>query len=128
MTKKELERYREILLDLDAQLRERLQGLSNSARRPSGGEAAGGISNAPFHLSDLGSQQFEQERDQALLETEMAIRKEVLDALQRIEDGTFGKCEECGKPISKERLNAVPYARYCIEDAEKLQESPPRLF
>ncbi len=42
---------------------------------------------------------------------------EVEDALVKIEAGTYGKCEECGKPISSARLEAVPAARYCIDCA-----------
>ena len=46
---------------------------------------------------------------------------EVNDALARIGHGTFGVCENCHKPISEERLDALPYARYCIRCARKLQ-------
>ena len=45
---------------------------------------------------------------------------QVRDALQRIENGTYGKCVKCGKPISEARLEAVPWAAYCVEDQEKL--------
>jgi RNA polymerase-binding transcription factor DksA len=45
---------------------------------------------------------------------------EINDALARIEHGTFGRCEECQREISKERLEALPYARYCIRDARQL--------
>ena len=48
---------------------------------------------------------------------------EVNDALARIEQRMFGVCENCHKPISKERLDALPYARYCIPCARKLQAS-----
>ena len=49
--------------------------------------------------------------------------EEITAALQRIEIGSFGLCEECKKPIPKTRLQALPYARYCVECARKLQQS-----
>ena len=54
---------------------------------------------------------------------EDAIESETLtqveDALQRIEDGTYGKCSDCGRPIEPARLEAVPWAVYCLEDQAK---------
>ncbi len=44
---------------------------------------------------------------------------QVRDALKRIEDGTYGKCSACGRPIEAARLGAVPWAAYCLEDQEK---------
>src|ERR1700681_4218684 len=43
----------------------------------------------------------------------------VRDALHRIEDGTYGKCTACGRPIEAARLEAIPWAAYCLEDQEK---------
>lgn len=40
-------------------------------------------------------------------------------ALRRIQNGTFGECENCGEPINHKRLEAVPWAQYCIECQEK---------
>jgi DnaK suppressor protein len=45
--------------------------------------------------------------------------KQVQSALQRIENGTYGKCVDCGRPISDARLEAKPWALYCVEDQEK---------
>jgi DnaK suppressor protein len=48
---------------------------------------------------------------------------QVRDALRRIEDGTYGKCAACGRPIETERLQAVPWALYCVEDEEKREKA-----
>jgi DnaK suppressor protein len=48
--------------------------------------------------------------------------EEVREALQRIEDGKFGKCVECGKPIPLGRLEAIPWAKYCVEH-QRLHDS-----
>ncbi len=45
--------------------------------------------------------------------------REVQDALQRIEDGSYGTCAACGREIEKARLEAIPWALYCLEDQEK---------
>jgi DnaK suppressor protein len=44
---------------------------------------------------------------------------EVRDALKRIEDGSYGKCSACGRQIERARLEAIPWALYCLEDQEK---------
>ena len=49
--------------------------------------------------------------------------KEITDALERINQGTFGKCEECGGTIPKGRLQALPYTRHCVACARKIQQS-----
>jgi len=55
------------------------------------------------------------------LESETLIQVE--DALQRIQDGTYGKCRDCGRPIEPARLEAVPWAAYCLEDQAKRDQA-----
>jgi len=55
------------------------------------------------------------------IESETLIQVE--DALQRIEDGTYGKCRDCGRPIEPARLEAVPWAAYCLEDQAKRDQA-----
>jgi DnaK suppressor protein len=64
---------------------------------------------------------YEEENTLDLMENEGRILVEINDALPRIEQGTFGRCENCRREIPKERLEAVPYARYCIRCARELQ-------
>jgi RNA polymerase-binding transcription factor DksA len=53
------------------------------------------------------------------------VVNEIDDALRRMDNGTYGICEETGRPIPKARLKAIPYARYCVE-AQSLQEKARR--
>ncbi|MCU0876735.1 MAG: TraR/DksA C4-type zinc finger protein [Pirellulaceae bacterium] len=53
-------------------------------------------------------------KELVLERSEEKIRRQVVDALQRLDQGTFGKCVQCGGAISGERLEAVPYTPYCI--------------
>jgi RNA polymerase-binding transcription factor DksA len=125
MTETAIHKYRRQLLELKKRLGEGLSALEEEALRSVGGEASGNLSNVPIHPADLGTDNYEEEISVGLLENEAQLLIEVNDALARIERGTFGRCEECGKEISQRRLHVIPYARYCIEDAQKLQGTLP---
>ena len=78
---------------------------------------SGGTDN---HLGDTASATFDRELDQGLEEGAQQTLAEIEAALKRIEDGTYGICEVCGKPIGEERLRAIPWAKLCIEDQRRL--------
>lgn len=61
------------------------------------------------------TQVFEQQRDLALRDRALAQMALVDAALARLDEGTFGTCVRCGKPISAARLEALPWAAYCID-------------
>jgi DnaK suppressor protein len=114
MTDKERDQFRRNLRALADRLRGDHSSLTGDAARAAGGEAGGGLSNAPFHPADLGSDNFEHELSTSLLENADQTLGEVAAALGRIEQGTFGRCERCGVDVPAGRLQAVPYARYCV--------------
>jgi DnaK suppressor protein len=60
------------------------------------------------------------EKELTLEHAEETIRQQVVEALERLDRGTFGVCEQCHQPISRDRLEAIPYAPYCIECERKL--------
>ncbi len=78
-------------------------------------------SSADNHLADTASETFERELDEGLEEDAARQLREVEAALGRIEAGSYGTCEVCGKPIPEERLEAIPWATLCVEDARKLR-------
>src|SRR4051794_17942035 len=123
MTKEEINHYRQRLLTLKKRHGGVLSELEEEALRPVGGEFSGGLSDVPVHPADLGTDNFEEELTLDLMENEQQILAEINDALARIEQGTFGRCENCHREISRERLEALPYARYCIRCARELQSS-----
>ena len=123
MTKADLDTYRETLLSLWRRLNGDVSHLADEALRAMGGEASGSLSNAPLHMADLGTDNFEQEFTLSLLQNQEQALDEIRDALGRIDKGTFGQCEECQQPIPKARLQALPYTRYCVACARKLQQS-----
>ncbi|MBA3412308.1 MAG: TraR/DksA C4-type zinc finger protein [Actinobacteria bacterium] len=67
------------------------------------------------HPADTASVTLDREIDYSLEENSEHVLSEIAGALQRIEDGTFGLCQSCGKPIAPERLEARPWARQCID-------------
>ena len=67
----------------------------------------------PYHWADIASQEEDKEMDSQIL-SQMSRKLEMIDiALEKIKLGTYGKCEICGNFIEKERLEIIPYARYC---------------
>jgi DnaK suppressor protein len=62
---------------------------------------------------------FEQQRDLALRERSRGELEKVEAALRRLDDGTYGACVSCGDPIAPERLEAIPWAPFCIDCARK---------
>jgi RNA polymerase-binding transcription factor DksA len=123
MTKAELDSYRDTLLALRTRMTGDVSHLADEALRARGGEASGSLSNAPLHMADLGTDNFEQEFTLGLLENQEQALEEIASALDRIQQGTFGRCEECGTAIPKARLQALPYTRHCVACARKLQQS-----
>jgi DnaK suppressor protein len=80
------------------------------------------LSNMPIHMADLGTDSYEIDNIIGLVDSERKILIEINDALNRIEDGTYGICEGRGEPIPKQRLKAIPWARYCVACATLLEK------
>jgi RNA polymerase-binding transcription factor DksA len=122
MNKVEMKRYRD---SLEA-LRDRHNGdashLADEGLRRTVGGGGGNLSNMPIHMADLGTDNFEQEFTLSLLQNEEQVLGEIQAALERISQGNFGTCEECEEEIPSARLQVVPYTRYCVECARKLEE------
>lgn len=123
MTKGDLDAYSRTLLALRGRLNGDVSHLAHEALRARGGEGSGSLSNAPIHPADLGTDNFEQEFTLNLLRNQENALAEIADALDRIDKGVFGKCEECGATIPKGRLQTLPHTRHCVDCARKLQQS-----
>jgi RNA polymerase-binding protein DksA len=121
LSKKELAEFRQQLLAKRATLLGDVANMADEALRKTRQSSTGDLSNMPIHMADLGSDNFEQEFTLGLIESEQVILREIDEALQRIDTGTYGICLGTGKPISKARLKAKPWAKYCIEYAQRLE-------
>jgi DnaK suppressor protein len=69
--------------------------------------------------ADAGTVTFERERDLSLSQNARDLIEKIERALERMDQGTFGRCQACGQPIEPERLDALPYATYCLVDARR---------
>ena len=105
--------YRTRLLDLRARLRGEMGRMADAALSQSRSET----SSLPVHLADLGSDNFEQELTLSLVGSEKEALDKIEAALDRIADGSYGKCEDCGKKIPEPRLEAIPYTSSCVQCA-----------
>ena len=101
---------RELLGDVHSMEEEALRGASGS-----------NLSNLPIHMADMGTDNYEQEFTLGLVEKDRQLLREINVALAKIRDGTYGMCEGTGKPITKARLEAKPWAKYSIEYTRKLE-------
>jgi len=118
MTKTELASFKKLLQQRRAILAGDVNHLEEGALRKSKDDAATlDISN----FADLGSDNFEQDFMIGLIENSEETLREIDAALQRIEDGTYGMCEEGDHPVGKNRLKVIPWARLCIECQRKAE-------
>lgn len=121
--KRELDRYRQILLEK----RRELFGDITTLEREALMSESGSLSSLPQHTAEQGTEAFDQSLSLDLAAADRQLIKEIDAALQRIEDGTFGACELTGKPISEDRLAELPWARYSIEAARERERHGRRV-
>lgn len=118
LSAKELRHYRELLTHKRAEILGDMDSMSQEALR---NHDSSNLSHMPLHMADVGSDNHEQELMLGLVESERKLVGEINEALVRIRDKTFGVCEATGKVIGKPRLEAKPWAKYCIEHARELE-------
>jgi RNA polymerase-binding protein DksA len=109
----DLTRFRVLLLDHREELSKSLEDLSDAARRAIG-ESLGDLSSLPRHLGDRASDVSELSMALAFLARAEAEMIEIDDALERIDNCSYGLCEACDQPIPVDRLLAIPMTRLCV--------------
>jgi RNA polymerase-binding protein DksA len=118
----DLQHYRELLLEKRREILGNVSEIEGEALRKSRLDASGDLSSMPIHMADLGTDNFDQEFSLELMDGERRLIVEIDDALNRITAGTYGICEGTGKPITKARLEAQPWARYSVEYAKMVEQ------
>ena len=119
MTDIDTSQYRARLLEEQDRLREAVDFLDRE-NPGSIADELGDIANGDDnHLGDTATATYDRELDQSLGEGAQQTLDAIRDALRKIDDGTYGTCEVCGKQIAPERLAAIPWARLCIDDQRK---------
>jgi RNA polymerase-binding transcription factor len=84
------------------------------------------LSKVDQHPAELGTETFERELELTTIIIVEAELKDIDDALRKLEQGTYGTCEACGKPIDPERLEAKPWARFCVTDQARIEQAVSR--
>jgi len=114
------ERRARTLLEAErARLLELRDGLAETTEPVDRG--SGADPGAGGHLADAGSELFELSRDLSIVEDFEAQLTEIDHAFDRLEAGTYGRCEACGREIGHDRLVARPMARFCIDDQKQAE-------
>ena len=117
VTKKELDDLKQRLIaerkDLEAQYNE----LEESTFATNQSELTGEM-GFDEEYADAGTATFERERDLSLVNNLRDLMERIDKALAKMEDGTYGLCDRCGRPIEKLRVKALPYANLCLKDKQ----------
>ena len=116
------DRFRRLLTEERTRLQDALEHIHQS-NVLSLEEASGEETSFDNHPGDSATITFDREMDYTLEDNAESVLEAIDKALERIDDGTYGTCERCGKEIAEERLEARPYAELCIDckrEAERL--------
>jgi DnaK suppressor protein len=116
-SKKELDELRQRLKAEHAELQVQLTTIEETSFATSQSDISGEVSFDEEN-ADAGTFTFERERDLSIENNVRDLMGKIDRALGRMDDGTYGICSRCGKPIEKARLKALPYADLCIKDAQ----------
>jgi len=123
MKKKDLEHYEKLLLARRSELVEEMSLLKKAALETTVKDSSGDLSSYSYHMADQGTDSMEREKAFLMASKSGRLLYHIDEALRRIKDGNFGKCQECGEDISTARLEAVPHARLCIACKEKEEQA-----
>jgi DnaK suppressor protein len=125
LDKKDLEKFKKMLLEIRAKIAGELKHLEGDSLNTNQRDSSGDLSGYSFHMADMASDNFDREFTLGLASNEQQILNMIDVALRKVEDGTYGICEECSKLIVMKRLTAMPHARLCIK-CQELEEKKKR--
>lgn len=119
MAKKDLKKYKELLLKERESIGQEISHIAKESLKQSQRDASGDLSGYSYHMADMASDNYEREFSLGRATEEQGLLYSIDEALKRVEDGTYGSCLQCAKPISKKRLNAVLHTELCINCQKK---------
>ncbi|HBQ29278.1 MAG TPA: conjugal transfer protein TraR [Desulfotomaculum sp.] len=121
----DLRQMRQCLEEEKIRLLERIDSLNKTGLAASLRDSTGELSLADNNPADIGSEVFERSKDFAFREDNKIKIKAIDDALAKIENGSYGKCEICGQQISLKRLEAMPYTTLCYACKTENEQKAP---
>jgi len=123
LTSKDLKHFEELLKVELLKIRKEMGHLETTVLKINPRDSSGDLSGYSFHMADAGTDAMEREKAFLYASVEARKEREIVEALQRIFDGTYGVCENCGQTISRARLEAVPYVRLCVSCKQKEEQA-----
>jgi RNA polymerase-binding protein DksA len=120
LSKDQIKAFRQLLITERVKLADEIKTIAKDATT-SPREASGDLSAYTVHMADMAADTYDRELSMNLVSSEQEILYQIDDALKRLEDGSFGVCQQCGNTIAMSRLKAVPYASMCI-DCQRAKE------
>jgi RNA polymerase-binding protein DksA len=128
VTEKDYQEFEQRLLAERAKILKEMGHLENTVLKVNQRDSAGDLSGYSFHMADVGTDAMEREKAFMFASNEGALLREIDEALRKIYRGEYGVCENCGGPIARARLEAMPYARLCLsckENEERASRGAP---
>ncbi|TRZ96381.1 hypothetical protein D4R78_00095 [bacterium] len=122
LNKKELALFKKLILEKKELVLDDIKHISDDTLKKSQKEASGDISGYTYHMADIATDTYDREFSLSLASNDRQSLYELDDALKKIEEGTFGICEDCKVLISRTRLKVIPYARLCLKCQEKKEK------
>lgn len=123
MSEKDFKEFEQRLLAERQRILKEMGHLENTVLKVNQRDSAGDLSGYSFHMADVGTDAMEREKAFLFASNEGQLLKEINEALRRVYRGEYGVCENCGQPIARARLEAMPYARLCLSCKEKEERS-----
>lgn len=114
MKSQDLQYFKRLLLERRAELLKELDHFKNGQGAATVKDASGENTSYAHHMADQGTDNMEREKAYYFATREGRLLYHIDQALERVEDGTYGHCHNCNQMIAWERLEAVPHARLCI--------------
>lgn len=113
LTKPQLKQFRQLLITERARYLGEIRSIVRDASK-SPREASGDLSGYTVHMADMAADTYDRELSMDIVSNEQEILYQIDEALKRIDEGSYGVCLQCSRPIALSRLKAVPYASLCI--------------
>jgi RNA polymerase-binding transcription factor DksA len=117
LTANEIADLRARLLEEETELRTQLATIEEDSFASTQSDMSGDV-GLDDESADAGTATFEREKDLSIEQNVRDLLDKIARALRRMDAGTYGVCDRCGKPIEKARVKALPYVDLCIKDAQ----------
>jgi len=123
LRKLNIDKYQKMLMEERDRLNKEIEIIEKSISSDEAENGRSELADYDQHEADAGTDTFMKERDLSVLDSWREVRGKIDEALGKIQRGTYGECDRCGREISEARLNAVPHALFCVECQEIVEGS-----